>query len=91
VCVAPPQRTPCPEVCCQRSLLRVRPCAGLWCVQVIASSSAAATRAAGDGVLMEGPLRKKNSKGIGRVFSGFRTRYFVLDVHDAVLYYFESA
>ncbi len=42
-------------------------------------------------VLFEGPLRKKNSKGISRVFSGFRTRYFVLHVHDAALYYFESA
>ncbi len=41
-------------------------------------------------MLIEGPLRKKNSKGIGRVFSGFRTRYFVLDAHDAVMYYFES-
>lgn len=43
-----------------------------------------------DGVIMEGVLKKKNSKMLHSLMSAYRTRYFVLNVKDGQLYYFES-
>ena len=40
--------------------------------------------------LYEGPLRKKNSRGFGRVVGSFNTRYFVLNVKSAALEYYDS-
>lgn len=41
-------------------------------------------------VLIEGPLKKKNTKSLLRFAQEYRTRYFVLSPSDAALHYFES-
>jgi plastin-1 len=43
-----------------------------------------------EGILLEGELKKKNSTTMSSFFSAYRTRYFVLYLPDAALYYFES-
>jgi len=43
-----------------------------------------------DGVILEGVLKKKNSKLLHSLMSAYRARYFVLNVKDGQLYYYES-
>lgn len=53
-------------------------------------AAAIAASAASSPVLIEGALKKKNSKISASLLSAFRTRYFVLDVRASALLYFKS-
>lgn len=43
-----------------------------------------------DGVVLEGVLKKKNTGFLVSLFAAWRTRYFVLNITDALLYYYEN-
>lgn len=43
-----------------------------------------------DGVVIEGPLKKKNHSSVSSLLGAWRLRYFVLNINEAQLYYYET-
>eukprot|EP01138_Halocafeteria_seosinensis_P008781 gb/GECG01008975.1/.p1 GENE.gb/GECG01008975.1/~~gb/GECG01008975.1/.p1 ORF type:complete len:1407 (+),score=241.60 gb/GECG01008975.1/:1-4221(+) len=43
-----------------------------------------------NGVVIEGPLKKKNHNTVSNILGSWRLRYFVLNIDEAQLYYYET-